>query len=257
MRCRILEQSLESQVGHIGSALSIVEIMAVLWARILRHPATRDPDRDRFILAKGHAALALYTVMHGLGLLDDDALHTYCKDGSSLGAHPERGLAGVEVTTGSLGQGLSVGCGLAHALRSRRSPARVFVVISDAECNEGQVWEAVMFAAHNGLDNLIVVVDVNGMQAMGRTEEILDLSPLGPRWRAFGWHDQEVDGHDAESLYAALTTGLEQRRGPAVVLAHTVAGKGVSFMEHQLIWHYRNITPQLARRAVYEIGGCA
>jgi transketolase len=257
MRRWIVERSCESQVGHIGSALSIVEIMAVLWTRIMRDPATKEPDRDRFILAKGHAALCLYAVMRGMGLLDDEALQTYCKDGSILGAHPERGLAGVEVATGSLGQGLSVGCGLAYALRARNSPARVFVVVSDAECNEGQVWEAIMFAAHQRLDNLIVVVDVNGMQAMGRTADILDLSPMGPRWRAFGWHDQEVDGHDTEALFTALTSGMGERRGPAVVLARTVAGKGVSFMEDQLAWHYRNIEPQLARRALFEIGGLA
>jgi transketolase len=255
MRRWIIEQSLKSQVGHIGSALSIVDIMAVLWGRILHRPATNDPDRDRFILAKGHAALALYTAMRWLGLLSSEDFLTYCKDGSILAAHPEWGLPGVEVATGSLGQGLSVGCGLAYALRQRASRAKVYVLLSDAECNEGQVWEAAMFAAHHHLDNLIAVVDVNGMQAMGQTADILDLSPMGPRWRAFGWHDQEVDGHDEAALYTALTDGLASRQGPAVVLARTVQGKGVSFMEDKLEWHYRNLTPELAGQALCDIGG--
>jgi transketolase len=255
MRRWIIEQSLDSRVGHIGSALSIVEIVAILWGRILHRPATLDPDRDRFILAKGHAALALYAAMRWLGLLDPDDFRTYCKDGSLLAAHPEWGLPGVEVATGSLGQGLSVGCGLAYALRQRGSPAKVYVLLSDAECNEGQVWEAAMFAAHHHLDNLLAVVDVNGMQAMGRTADVLDLAPMGPRWRAFGWHDQEVDGHDEAALYAALTDGIAPRQGPAVVLARTVQGKGVSFMEHKLEWHYRNLTPELAAQALCDIGG--
>lgn len=253
MRRWIIEQSLHSGVGHIGSALSIVEIVAVLWGRILHRPATRDPDRDRFLLAKGHAALALYTAMRWLGLLSADDLRTYCKDGSLLAAHPEWGLPGVEVATGSLGQGLSVGCGLAYALRQRGSPAKVYVLLSDAECNEGQVWEAAMFAAHHRLDSLFAVVDVNGMQAMGRTANVLDLSPMAPRWRAFGWHVHEVDGHDEAALYTALTDGIAPRQGPTVVLARTVQGKGVSFMEHKLEWHYRNLTPELAGQALCDI----
>ena len=255
MRRWIIEQSLHSKVGHIGSALSIVDIMAVLWGRVLHRPASNDPDRDRFILAKGHAALALYAAMRWIGLLSPDDFETYCKDGSILAAHPEWGLPGVEVATGSLGQGLSVGCGIAYALRQRESRAKVYVLLSDAECNEGQVWEAVMFAAHHRLDNLIAVVDVNGMQAMGRTADVLDISPMGPRWRAFGWHDQEVEGHDEAALYAALTDGLAPRQGPAVVLARTLQGKGVSFMEHKLEWHYRNLTPELAEQALCEITG--
>jgi transketolase len=231
-----------------------VEIMAALWGRVLRDPASPNPDRDRFILAKGHAALALYGAMRYQGLMDEATFDTYCADGSLLGAHPEHGLPGVEVATGSLGQGLSVGCGLAHALRRRGSPARVYVLLSDAECNEGQVWEAAMFAAHHRLDNLIAIVDLNGMQAMGQTCSILDLGPLSQRWQAFGWHVQDVDGHDEEALVAALTTGLEGRPGPAVVVARTVLGKGVSFMENRLEWHYRNLTPELAGQALQEVG---
>jgi transketolase len=253
MRRWILAQSHESQVGHIGSALSVVEMLAVLWGDILRKPGSEDPDRDRFILAKGHAALALYAVMHFRGLLDEQELHSFCRDGSRLGVHPEFGLPGVEVSTGSLGQGLSVACGIALALRRRQSPARVFVLMSDAECNEGQVWEAAMFAAHHKLDNLVALVDLNGMQATGSTRSVLNLDPLARRWEAFGWHEKEVDGHNESALRDALTTGIAQRDGPAIILARTVAGKGVSFMEGQLEWHYRNISSEHARQALQEV----
>jgi transketolase len=241
----VVEQAIVSRVGHIGSALSIVETLAVLWGRVLHAPGSEDPDRDRFILAKGHAALALYSVLRFRGQIGDDLFRRYCRDGWPLGVHPERGLPGVEISTGSLGQGLSVGCGLAYALLQRGSPARVFVLLSDAECNEGQVWEAAMFASHHRLTNLVAVVDVNGMQALGRTREVLSLDPLAPRWEAFGWLAREVDGHDEADLLAVLTDGIAGRTGPAVVLARTVLGKGVSFMEDRLEWHYRNLPPEL------------
>jgi transketolase len=253
LRRWIIEQSLASGVGHIGSALSIVDIIAVLWGQVLRKPATDDPDRDRFILAKGHAALALYSAMRYQGIIEESVFHTYCQDGSLLAVHPEHGLPGVEVTTGSLGQGLSVGCGLAHALKQRGSPARVFVLLSDAECNEGQVWEAAAFAAHHRLNNLVAIIDLNGMQAMGPTCDVLDMNPMSQRWRAFGWHVQEADGHDEASLLAALTGGIADRQGPAVVVARTKLGKGISFMENRLEWHYRNLTPALAEQALDEI----
>ena len=254
VRHGIIRQSLDSRVGHIGSALSVVEMISVLWNDILRDPGSNDPDRDRFILAKGHAALALYMTMHFRGLLDEETLRTFCCDGSQLGVHPEFGLPGVEISTGSLGQGLSVACGIALAIRRRNSPARVFVLMSDAECNEGQVWEAAMFAAHHRLDNLVALVDVNGMQAMGPTRQVLDMAPLARRFEAFGWHEQEVDGHDEDALRYALTKGIANREGPAILLARTVAGKGVHFMERQLEWHYRNIDAKLAEQALQEIG---
>lgn len=253
LRRWIIEQSLESKVGHIGSALSIVEIMAVLWEKVLRQPGSSDPDRDRFLLTKGHAALALYGVLRDRGLISEEQFHTYCKDGSILGAHPEYSLPSVEVATGSLGQGLSVACGLAYALKQRGSPARVFALLSDAECNEGQVWEAIMFAAHHQLHNLIAIVDDNGSQAMGATTSILALKPLERRWQAFGWHVLNVDGHDEKGLLTAFTEGLQGRTEPTVVLARTVLGKGVSFMEDRLEWHYRNLTPELAHRALEEL----
>ncbi len=252
LRRTIVEQSLKSNVGHIGSALSIVEIMAALWGRVMRLPGTAAPERDRFILSKGHAALALYCALRWKRLLDEATLETFCGDGSLLGQHPERALPGVELSTGSLGQGLSVGCGLAYGTRLRRIPARVFVLLSDAECNEGQVWEAAQFAAHHRLSTLTAIVDLNGMQALGRTGNVLDLAPLADKWRAFGWDAVELDGHDLGALVLALET-REAIERPRCLLARTVLGKGVSFMEDRLEWHYRNLTPDLAREALREL----
>jgi transketolase len=220
---------------------------------LLRNPGSSDPDRDRFVLAKGHAVLCLYSALRWHGLIDEATFRTFCVDGSLLGSHPEPCLPGIEFATGSLGQGLSIACGVAHALKARRSPARVFVLLSDAECNEGQVWEAAMFAAQHRLDNLIAIVDFNEMQALGDSRYILDQSNLRQRWETFGWLAVEADGHDEQALRDALTARIATRTGPAAVVAHTVQGKGVSFMERQLEWHYRNLTPELAARAIAEI----
>jgi transketolase len=250
----IIEQSLASNVGHIGSALSVAEMMAVSWGAVLRSPGTDVPDRDRFILAKGHAALALYAAMRWRGLIGEQEFRQFCGDGTLFAAHPEFGLPGVEVGTGSLGQGLSVGCGLAWSLRRRGDGGRVFVLMSDAECNEGQVWEAAMFAAHQRLANLIALIDLNGSQALGDTRTIIDMHPMADRWRAFGWHAIETDGHDIASLHSAMTDGIADRTGPAVIVCRTVLGKGISFMQNLLEWHYRNLTKDLASTALQEIG---
>jgi transketolase len=257
LRRWIIQRSFAAGVGHIASGLCVADIMAVLWADVLRKPGSNDPDRDRFVLAKGHAALCLYAAMHWRGLIDEPTFHGFCANGSQLGVHPEPGLPGIEVATGSLGQGLSVACGIALALERRQSPARVFVLLSDAECNEGQVWEAAMFAAQHRLNNLVAIIDFNGMQALGDTREILDQSNLRDRWKAFGWDSLEVDGHDEAALRDALTTRIAGRAGPAAIVARTIQGKGVSFMERQLEWHYRNLTPELAAQAVCELGGKA
>jgi transketolase len=252
LRRWIVEQSLDSGVGHIGSALSIVEIVAVLWGGLMRWPGTENPERDRFILGKGHAALALYAALRFEGILDEKTFWTYCKDDSLLNVHPERELAGVDASTGSLGQGLSLGCGMALGLRLKGLGGRVFVLLSDAECNEGQVWEAAFFAAHQKLSGVQVIVDLNGLQALGHTKDVLDLQDLAGLWRAAGWEVESVDGHDLAALRRAL-----ERPGaaPRVVLARTVLGKGVSFMEGRLEWHYRYLTPELGERALAELGG--
>lgn len=246
----IIEQSFAAGVGHIGSALSVVDILAVLWGGVLRNPGSRRPDRDRFILAKGHAALALYSTLRWHGQLSETAFASYCKDGSALASHPSRHLDGVDLSTGSLGQGLSVACGLSYGFRLQRSPARVFVLLSDAECNEGQVWEAAMFAAHHRLGGLTTIIDQNGTQALGMTREILDLHPLADKWRAFGWEAREVDGHDHAALRQALTGCDSKRSRPQVVIARTTMGKGVDYMEGRVAWHYRNLSEGQKDRAL-------
>jgi len=251
LRRWIIERSLASNAGHIASALSVADIMAVLWGSVMKDPGTANPDRDRFILAKGHAALALYCAMRWKKLIDEETFAGFCADGSALGQHPEHVLPGVDLSTGSLGQGLSVGCGLAYGLRARKNAGRVFVLLSDAECNEGQVWEAAQLAGHHRIANLCAVIDLNGLQALGHTKDVLDLAPMADKWRAFGWETVEVDGHDCAALEVAL--GADHGRARMVV-ARTVQGKGVSFMENRLEWHYRNLTPDQARQALDEIG---
>jgi transketolase len=253
MRRWIIEQCLDSRVGHVGSALSIVEIVAALWGGLMRWPGTQNPRRDQFILGKGHAALALYAALRFKGLLGEEEFRSYCKDHSLLNVHPERDLAGVDASTGSLGQGLSLGCGIALGLRLKELDGRVFVLLSDAECNEGQVWEAAFFAAHQKLTAVHAVVDLNGLQALGRTKDVLEIADLAGLWRAAGWEVEVADGHDELALQRALSPRPGQP-APRVVLAQTVLGKGVSFMEGRLEWHYRNLTPDLAERALSEIG---
>jgi transketolase len=253
----ILEQSKRAQVGHIGSALSVVEIVVALYRDVLRVSDTRDPSRDRFILSKGHAALALYAALYARGWITEEDLNSYCTDGTLLGVHPEHALNGVDFSVGSLGQGLSFGAGSALAARLQDSSRRVFVLVSDAECNEGALWEAVMFAAHHKLSNLTAIVDLNGQQAFGYTEEVLSLSPMADRWRAFGWDVREVDGHDVESLTQAMSEPHEDEGKPRVIIARTTFGKGVSYMEGQVKWHYYPMSDEEYTTALEEISQSA
>jgi transketolase len=253
LRRIILEQSKRAHVGHIGSALSVADILAAMYGGILHLPPGEDRHRDRFILSKGHAALALYGALHLRGLLSEAELNTYCGEGSRLGVHPEHVLPGVDFSTGSLGHGLAVGAGSALAARLQKTSRRVFVLVSDAECNEGSLWESVMFAAHHRLANLVAVVDLNGQQALGYTEDVLSLSPLAQRWRAFGWDVHEVDGHDPSRLEATVAA-LDVKSGPPhVLVARTTFGKGVSFMERQIKWHYWPMSDAEYLQALSEI----
>jgi transketolase len=250
----ILEQSKRAHVGHIGSALSIADIISALYDDVLRIESADDPSRDRFILSKGHAALALYAALHLKGLMGGASLDTYCTDDSLLGVHPERALGGVDFSTGSLGHGLAMGAGAALAARLQGSARRVFVLVSDAECNEGALWESVMFAAHHKLSNLVTIIDLNGQQALGYTDDVLSLSPMSERWRSFGWDVHEVDGHDRAQLKATIA-GLDFESGPPhVLVARTVFGKGVSYMERKIKWHYWPMSDAEYEQAMMEIG---
>jgi transketolase len=256
LRRIVLEQSKRANVGHIGSALSVVDIVHALYDQVLRIPDPTDPDRDRFIMSKGHAVLALYGALHLRGWISVEELETYAGDGTLLGMHPEHRVPGIDFSTGSLGHGLSIGAGAALAARFERSGRRVFVLLSDAECNEGSVWEAAMFAAHHRLSNLIAVIDMNGQQALGYTRDVLDLSLMADRWRAFGWEARDVDGHDVEQLVQAITPADDDDGRPRVVVAETVFGRGVPFMEKQLSWHYLPMSDEqfaLAMEAVTEV----
>ena len=244
----VLEQARRANVGHIGSAMCIADILAVLYGETLRISSPGAPDRDRFVLSKGHAALALYAVLALRGFIDRAVLETYCGDDTTLAVHPETALPGVDFCSGSLGQGLSLAVGAALAAAMDGSQRRVFVLVSDAECNEGAIWEAAMFAAHHKLTNLTAIIDENGQQAFGLTKDVLEQANLADRWAAFGWDVTRVDGHDTRALAAAL--GPLGAGRPRAVVARTVLGKGVSFMEegraitqthiaqNRVNWHY-------------------
>ncbi len=249
----VIEQSKRANVGHIGSSLSVADILGTLYAGVLRGDGPADPERDRMVLSKGHASLALYAALYETGAIDGDELTSFCVDGSRLGTHPDHVLPGVDFSTGSLGHGLSIATGSALAAQLSGSPRRTFVLMSDAECNEGSVWEAVMFAAHHRLGDLVAIVDVNGQQALGYTRDVLDLSPLEERWRAFGWDAHTVDGHDTAALRGVID-GLAPGEGrPHALLAQTVFGNGVSFMEREIRWHYVPMDDDQYARALAEL----
>ena len=251
----------KARAAHLGSALSCLDILVAAYFSALRlDPANPgDPARDRFILSKGHAAPALYAVLALRGFFPLADLDSYATPGSPLEEHPAPGSApGVEAATGSLGHGLPIGAGLALGAKIAGRPTRSLVVVSDGECNEGSVWEAAMFASGKKLDNLLCVVDFNRWQATGRSCEVLGLEPLREKWAAFGWSAMEVDGHDMKALVDALGRFPDGSLGgsgkPVAIVAHTVKGKGVSFMEDDNNWHYRVPKAAEVERAHRELG---
>lgn len=248
----------EAGSGHPGGSLSCTDIMTALYfGGVLRYDAA-DPklaDRDFFILAKGHAAPALYATLAHAGFFPTDELMTLRKLGSRLQGHPDCNLLpGVEVSTGSLGQGLSIACGAACGFRIQGSDARVFTLLGDGECEEGQVWEAAMFAAHEGLDNLIAIVDNNGLQIDGAITDVCNPEDIGEKFAAFGWDVCHVDGHDIEALISTLTALKASENGkPHAVIAKTVKGKGVSYMEGQAGWHGTAPKPDQVEQALADL----
>ncbi|MBF0295821.1 MAG: transketolase [Magnetococcales bacterium] len=234
--------------GHLGSAFSLIEILRVLYDDVLRvRPAEPDwPDRDRCILSKGHGCLALYAILADKAFFPGEALDSFCRFDSFLGGHPERGrIPGVEASTGALGHGLSIGVGMALAARLKNKSHRVVVILGDGESNEGSVWEAAMAAAKHRLDNLITLVDCNGMQSYGPTREVLDMAPMAEKWRAFGCETREVNGHDLATLRATLTTPPAAEK-PLTILCHTIKGKGIGLVENNADWHHKSkLAPDL------------
>lgn len=251
IRRRVVDAAKQAGVGHIGSALSVADILAVIYGGFLRGHGPADPDRDRFVLSKGHAAMALYAALVERGWLNEDDLQAYCDEGSCLATHPERVTPGVDFSSGSLGQGLSVAAGAALAARIDGRESRTIALLSDAECDSGATWEAALFAGHHGLEGLTAVIDVNGQQALGYTPEVLDLEPLDEKWRSFGWDVVDVDGHSVGALRDALAG--ERLGRPRVVLARTRLGRGVSFMEGLIKWHYWPLSDEEYLLAVDDI----
>lgn len=245
-----------ANASHIGSCLSIVDILTVLYGSILNVDPTRPdwPGRDRFILSKGHATAALYAILAEKGFFPVKWLETYCKDGSKLGGHiTHHDVPGVEVSTGSLGHGLPIGCGMALAGKRDAKPYRVFVLLSDGECDEGSTWEAALFAPQHQLDNLIAIVDYNKIQSFGWVKEVLDLDPFIDKWRAFRWVAREIDGHDYAQIEEVLKSVPFEGGKPSLIVAHTIKGKGVSFMENQLSWHYKSPDAEELSKALAEL----
>lgn len=249
-----------ARASHVGTCLSIADILAVLYTGVLRiDPAHPDaPDRDRFVLSKGHGGAALYAVLAERGFFPAAWLDAYCADGGRLAGHAtHHGVPGVEVSTGSLGHGLPLACGMALSARRTGRSTRVVALLSDGECDEGATWEAALFAPHHRLDNLLAIVDYNKIQSFGRVADVLDLEPLAAKWRAFRWEVREVDGHDHDALRAAFADLPAAPGRPTMVIAHTVKGKGVRFMEDDLAWHYRSPTDAELAAALAELGAPA
>ena len=227
--------------SHIGSILSIADILAVLYGSVLNYKveSPKWKKRDRFILSKGHAGAGVYAVLAESGFMDVEKLKTHYQDGSDLSGHvSHKGIPGVEFSTGSLGHGFPVAVGMALAAKIKADKHKVYVLMSDGECDEGSNWESALFAPHHKLDNLIVIIDRNKLQSIHSTEKTLALEPFVDKWKAFGWNVVEIDGHDHEQLKSAFNSTVKHK--PLCVVANTIKGKGVSFMENQVLWHYRS-----------------
>jgi transketolase len=242
--------------GHPGGSLSAADIVTALYFKVM-HQDPRNPqwpDRDRFVLSKGHAAPILYAALAECGYFPVEELSTLRKLGSRLQGHTDRTLTpGVEMSAGSLGQGLSYGIGIALAGRLDKRDYRVYVLLGDGECDEGQVWEAAMFAPHHRLDNITAIVDHNDLQLDGRVCDIMALEPLADKWRAFNWHVLEIDGHNIKDILQALKKAGDVKRKPTVIIAHTIKGKGVSFMEGNVDFHGKAPNPQETEQALKEL----
>jgi len=231
-----------AKASHIGTSLSMADLLAVLYSKVLiLDPSKSDcPERDRFILSKGHGAAIYYALLAECGFFPKEWLDTYCRDNSHLGGHVIYNVPGIELSTGSLGHGLSVGCGMALAGIRDKKDYRIFVMLSDGELDEGSNWEAIMFASQHRLDNLVGIIDYNKIQAFGNVQEVINLEPLMDKFQSFGWAVKEIDGHDLEQISNSFEVIPFEKGKPSMVIANTIKGKGVSIMENKLLWHYKS-----------------
>lgn len=255
-RIQVLKMVHRANASHIGGAYSMTDILAVLYNDILNMtPSTRnDPDRDRFFLSKGHSCAALYAVLALKDFFPIEELDTYAEDGSRFISHVSHYIPGVEASSGSLGHILSIACGVAYAAKLNNKRFNVYCLISDGELDEGSNWEPILFAPQHKLNNLILIVDYNKIQSLGNVRDILDLEPLASKFEAFGWQVHEVDGHNTTELEASLRLiSVHKTDKPHVVVAHTIKGKGVDFMENKLLWHYRAPNKELFEEAMKQL----
>ena len=253
LRRTVLDMAYAGQTVHIGCAFSIIELMAVLYRTHLRFSLTDPaaPDRDIMVLSKGHGVMAQYACMREIGWIDDKAVTGYFSDGSMLKGLSDSRVPGLEVTSGSLGHGLSIAVGMALGAQRNRSGQRVFCIVGDGEMNEGPIWEAMLFAAQAKLDNMVIIVDENGFQAMGRTDEIVALGDIAAKFTTFGFDAVTINGHDEDAIDAAVTSLLGNGTGrPKAIVARTVKGYGVPFMENDNIWHYTRLTDDTYQAAI-------
>lgn len=256
IRLNIIRQVAAAGSGHPGGSLSATDILTVLYFRHLRHDPKNPEwaDRDRFILSKGHATPLLYATLAEAGYFDSSLLDSFRQLGSPLQGHPVRNsVPGIEMSTGALGQGLSIANGVAMGLRLNGSDATVFVMMGDGEVQEGMIWEAAMTASHYQLDNLVGILDLNGIQIDGFTADVMDIEPIADKWRAFGWHVSEIAGHDLSAIDDAIRAAKQVIGKPAIIIAKTVKGKGVSYMENNVKYHGSAPSPALAEQAIAEL----
>jgi transketolase len=257
LRQRLVNTSAAAKIPHLGSCLSCVELLVQLyWQELRVDPSYPEhPDRDRFLLSKGHGAPILFQVLAERGFFPLERLEDFGKAGSVFHEHPPKPgyIPGIEAATGSLGHGLPMALGMALAARIQQRPSRCYALLSDGECNEGSIWEAALLAASQKVNTLTAIIDFNKWQATGRSQEVMALDPLAAKWEAFGWHAQEIDGHDFSAIEQALVAARAETTRPSVIVAHTVKGKGVSFMEDDNNWHYRTPNPEELAAALAEL----
>ena len=257
IRKRTIETSARAKIPHLGSCLSCVELLTELyWHELNVNPKAPDsPDRDRFVLSKGHGAPVLFQVLAERGFFPVERLREFGQPGSVFHEHPPKPgyIPGVEAATGSLGHGLPMALGMAVAQRIQGIQRRCYALLSDGECNEGSIWEAAMFASGQNVHHLTAIIDYNKWQATGRSQEVMGLEPLAAKWEAFGWHTQQIDGHDFEAINKALNSARSETKKPSVIVADTIKGKGVSFMEDDNNWHYRTPNETELEKALLEL----
>lgn len=255
IRKTVLKMVFEANASHIGGALSMTDLLAVLYSEVLninpKNPT--DDNRDRFLLSKGHACTGLYATLALKGFFELKELDNYSKNDSMLLSHTSHKVPGVELSTGSLGHALPVACGISLAAKRRSKSFKTYCLLSDGELDEGSNWEAILFAPQHKLDNLIAIIDYNKIQSFGSVKEVLDLEPLNKKFESFNWNVIEIDGHNHEQISEAFNKAKNNIEKPSVIIAHTVKGKGIDFMENKLLWHYKSPSKEQYQQALEQL----